>query len=160
VVALDNGNRVKALVDVINSAAHKVLVYVPYKHALAGISAALTKEGIDHDVVSGDTSPGKRNEIFTLFQQTSKYKVLAAHPGCLYHGVTLTAADTVIWFGPVDDYEIYDQANHRIIRIGQKHKQHILHMCSTPVERKVYQRLRSKRRVQDNLLELFENATE
>ena len=160
VVALDNGNRVKALVDAINSAARKVIVFVPYKHALQGISEALDKEGIEHAVVSGETSPLKRNEIFTLFQQTSKFKVLAAHPACCYHGVTLTSADTAIWFGPITDYEIYDQACHRIIRIGQKHKQLILHMCSTPVERKVYRLLQNKQRVQDKLLELFEQATE
>ncbi len=160
VAELDNNNRIKALVDAINSTSQKVLVFVPYKHALHGISGALTKEGIDHDVVSGDTPPSKRNEIFTLFQQTSRYKVLAAHPQCLAHGVTLTAADTAIWFGPITDYEIYDQACHRIIRIGQKHKQQILHMCSTPMERYVYRMLQGKQRVQDRLLELFENATE
>jgi hypothetical protein len=160
VAALDNGNRVKALVDAINSAARKLIVFAPFKHALDGISEALDKEGIEHAVVCGDTTPAKRNEIFTLFQQTSKYKVLAAHPQCLAHGVTLTAADTVVWFGPVLDYEIYDQANHRVIRIGQKHKQLILHLTATAAERKVYRMIQQKQIVQDKLLELFEQATE
>jgi SNF2 family DNA or RNA helicase len=160
VVALDNGNRIEALVDMINSAARKVIVFAPFKHALHGISEALKKEGIDHAVVSGDTSPSNRNGIFTLFQQTGRYKVLVAHPQCLAHGVTLTAADTVVWFGPVLDYGIYDQANHRVIRIGQEHKQLILHLQATAVERKVYRMIQQKQNVQDKLLELFEQATE
>lgn len=76
------------------------------------------------------------------------------------HGITLTAADTVIWFGPVTSLEIYDQANHRIRRVGQKHKQLFLHLQSTPVEKKIYKLLANKQRVQDQLLGLFEASTD
>jgi SNF2 family DNA or RNA helicase len=159
IVPLDNDKRIDALMDGINSTDRKVLVFVPYKHALAGISEALTSEGIEHALVSGDTPAGQRNQIFNLFQNTGKYRVLAAHPQCLAHGITLTAADTVIWFAPLTDLEIYDQANHRIRRVGQKHKQLILHLQSTPVERNIYSMLRSKQKVQSKLLELFEEAS-
>src|SRR5690606_27599814 len=122
-IALDNNTRIAALMDAINSTDRKVLVFAPFKHALAGISAALTSEGIEHATVSGDTSASERGQVFNLFQNTSKYRVINAHPQCLAHGVTLTAADTIIWFAPITSNEIYDQANRRIRRIGQKHKQ-------------------------------------
>jgi SNF2 family DNA or RNA helicase len=157
-VELDNSKRIEALVDSILSADHKVLVFVPYKHALAGISKALTKEGIDHEVMSGDTTPNRRNEIFNLFQNTNKWKVLAAHPECLCHGVTLTVADTVIWFSPINDLEIYEQACARIRRVGQKNKQLILHLQGTPIERKTYRALQQKQKLQDKLLDLFETS--
>lgn len=159
VVSLDNDERIKALIDAVNSTDRKVLVFAPFKHALTGISAALTKEGIDHSVVSGDTSANERAQIFNIFQNTNKYRVLLAHPQCLAHGITLTAADTVIWFAPVTSLEIYDQANHRIRRVGQKHKQLYLHLQSTPVERKIYALLQRKQSVQMKLLELFEEAS-
>jgi SNF2 family DNA or RNA helicase len=159
VAELDNDNRVKALLDAVMATDRKVLVFVPFKHALAGISKALTKEKVEHAVVSGDTPAGERAEIFNAFQNTSKYHAIAAHPQCLAHGITLTAADTVIWFAPVTSLEIYDQANHRIIRVGQKYKQLILHLQSTPVEKKIYTLLRNKQKVQDQLLGLFEDAT-
>lgn len=159
VVPLDNEKRVEALIDAINGTDRKVLVFAPFKHALAGISEALTSEVIDHAVVSGDTPASERNQIFNLFQNTSKYRVLAAHPQCLAHGITLTAADTVIWFAPVTSLEIYDQANHRIRRVGQKHKQLFLHLQSTPVERKIYAMLQKKQRVQEKFLEMFEEAS-
>lgn len=159
VVPLDNVKRIEALMDAINATDRKVLVFAPFKHALDGISSALTDEGIEHAVVSGDTPMNARSEIFNLFQNTSKYRVILAHPQCLAHGITLTAAKTIIWFSPVTSLEVYDQANHRIRRIGQTEKQLILHFQATPVERKIYQMLQSKQKVQDNLLQLFEDDT-
>lgn len=158
-VPLDNEKRLEALVDAINSTDRKVLVFAPFKHALAGISKALTSEGIQHATVSGDTPANERNSIFNLFQNTQKFRVIVAHPQCLAHGITLTAADTVIWFAPVTSLEIYDQANHRIRRVGQKFKQQVIHLQSTPVERKIYALLQKKQRVQEKLLELFEDAS-
>jgi len=157
---LDNENRISALIDVVLSAGGKKLVFAPFKHALAGIATALENEGIDHAVVSGDTSANERGEIFNLFQNTSKYSVLAAHPQCLAHGLTLTAADTIIWFSPVTSLEIYEQANMRIRRVGQKHKQLYLHFQGTPVEKRIYTLLRNKQNVQSELLDLFETATQ
>jgi len=159
-ISLDNDKRIDALIDVILASEGKKMVFVPFKHALAGISTALKNEGIDHACVSGDTSANERGEIFNLFQNTSKYAVLAAHPQCLAHGLTLTMADTIIWFSPVTSLEIYDQANMRIRRVGQKHKQLYLHFQGTPVERRIYQMLQNKQNIQGELLSLFEVATQ
>lgn len=157
-VTLDSKPRMDAMLDIINSAAQKVLVFVPFRHALAGIGKLLDGQNIEHAIVHGDV--GNRDEIFNLFQNTQKYKVLLAHPQCLAHGLTLTAADTIIWACPTASLEIYEQANARIRRVGQKHKQQILHLQATPVEKRIYSLLRSKQRVQDKLLEMFEEATE
>ena len=85
---------------------------------------------------------------------------MLAHPGCISHGLTLTAADTVIWYSPITSLETYDQANARIRRVGQQHKQQLLHLQSTPVERKIYKLLQSKQKVQEKLLDMFEDATD
>lgn len=159
-IPLDNKLRIEALMDAVESTDRKVLVFVPFKHALAGISDAFAKEKIDHAVVSGDTSDRERNKIFHLFQNTDKYKVLEAHPQCLAHGITLTAADTIVWFGPPLSNEIYDQANHRIKRVGQRHKQQIIHLQSTAVERKVYKMLRAQADIQANFLKMFSDSNE
>jgi SNF2 family DNA or RNA helicase len=86
--------------------------------------------------------------------------VIAAHPQCLAHGITLTRASTIIWFAPVTSLEIYEQANARIRRVGQKQKQLYLHFQATPVERRIYQLLQAHQSVQNKLLELFEGASE
>lgn len=145
------------LVDLINENERKVIVYVPFRHAIVGLSKILDAAKIEHCVVHGEIN--HRGELFNAFQHTDKYKVLLAHPQCVAHGLTLTAADTIIWYMPITSLEIYEQANARITRVGQKHKQKVLHLQSTPVERKIYSLLQRKQKVQDTLLALLEEAT-
>jgi SNF2 family DNA or RNA helicase len=160
VVTLDGASRLEAIVDAVNSTDRKCLIFVPFTHALEGIHQKLLADGVDAAMIHGGTSKKERDKVFTAFQHSSKYKVIVAHPGCMSHGLTLTAADTIIWAGPTTSLETFEQANARIRRVGQKHKQLILMFQSTEVERKMYARLRAKQNVQDNLLQLFEEATE
>lgn len=159
VFELDNQARVQALIDIIEAAEQKVIVFSPFKSALAGIGKALTVNKIDFATVSGDTSPAKRTEIFNLFQGTDKYRVINAHPDCMSHGLTLTAADTIVWFGPVTKLETFLQANARITRVGQKHKQQIIRLVGTPAERLVYRRLDQREDLQDTVLDIIAAIT-
>jgi SNF2 family DNA or RNA helicase len=84
--------------------------------------------------------------------------VLLAHPQCIHHGLTLTAATTIIWYSPVCSLDIYEQANARIRRVGQKEKQLFLHLQSSQIERKVYDMLRRKQRTQDAFLEMIKTS--
>lgn len=157
-VELDSTPRKQALLDVIASTQRKVIVFVPFRHAMDGLSKLLEDNGIEHAVVHGDTT--NRDEIFNLFQNTPKYPVILAHPQVAAHGLTLTAADTIVWYCPIASLELYDQANARISRVGQKFKQQVVHLQATPVERKVYRLLANKQKLQDQLLSLFEEASE
>ena len=158
-LTLDNDRRNDALVDLIESSDQKVLVFTPFKHSLKGIGELLGRSKITYQTVSGDTSPAERDRIFKAFQFSSEPKVLAAHPECVSHGITLTAADTVIWHGPITSLETYDQANARIRRVGQKHKQQFIHMQATPVEKHIYNLLMRKLVVQDELLKMLEEES-
>jgi len=160
VVPLDNDKRLDAIVDAVRSTDHKVLIFVPFTHALQGIHKKLLSDKIDCAIVHGETSKKQRDYIFNLFQSTTKFKAICAHPGCMSHGLTLTAADTVIWAGPTTSLEMFEQANARIRRVGQNHKQQIIMFQSSAIERRMYARLRAKKQVQENILELFADATE
>lgn len=159
VVALDNDARLDVLLDRINGSERKVIVFVPYVHGLAGISAHLKSHHVTHEVVSGQTSVTERNRIFGLFQNTDQPKVIVAHPKCMSHGLTLTEADRIIWFSPYPSLETFEQANARIRRVGQAHKQHIIMLAGTPVERRMYSRLREKKDVQGVLLDMLREQT-
>jgi SNF2 family DNA or RNA helicase len=76
------------------------------------------------------------------------------------HGLTLTMASTIIWYGPVTSNEQYVQANGRIERIGKKHISNVVHIESTAVESKMYDRLRNKQKLQGLLLDLIQQETE
>lgn len=159
IVPLDGDKRIEALLETIDGTDHKVLVFTPFIHSMQGISEALTKEGVDHTCVHGGTPINQRSEVFNAFQNTSQYKVILAHPQCLAHGVTLTAANTIVWYAPVTSLEIYEQANARIRRVGQKNKQLYVHLQSTPVEKRIYKLLQDNQQVQDAFLDMFADAT-
>jgi len=72
------------------------------------------------------------------------------------HGLTLTAANTIIWASPTTSLETYQQANARITRAGQTQNTHIIHVAGSPAEAKVYARLKRNAALQGALLELFE----
>ncbi len=156
---LEASQRLAALEDAIASTDRKVIVFVPYIHALSGVAEHLKNVGIHCETVSGDTPKRKRDEVFGAFQMSLQPRVLVAHPQCMSHGLTLTAADTIVWFGPIPSLEIFEQANARITRIGQKHKQQVLLFCGSKAERHVYTRLRQKQGVQDALLEMLRERT-
>ena len=158
-VRLDPTPRVVALADILADAAEKVLVAIPYRHMIEGISKILNMKGvdIDHCVVHGDTKD--RDTLFNLFQNTNKYDVMLVHPQCVAHGLTLTRATTIVWYVPTTSLEIYDQFNARIRRIGQQFRQQVIHLFGTPVEKKVYRMLRQKQRMQQLFLTLVEEST-
>ena len=108
--------------------------------------------------VHGDTK--ERDHLFNTFQNTDKYGTMLAHPGCVHHGLTLTAASMIIWYLPITSLDVYDQFNARITRIGQANKQQLLHLQATPIEKRIYRLLLEHQKMQNLFLELVEDATE
>lgn len=157
VANVDNEPRMRTLVDLIMGSARPVICFAPYHHALLGISKVFETAGITHRVVHGQTQ--HREDIYSDFQNRGLFKVLLAHPKTMAHGLNLQSASTIIWFLPVTSLETYEQANARIRRVGQLHKQEIIHLVSSPVERRVYNLLRGKQTVQDKFLALLASNT-
>jgi SNF2 family DNA or RNA helicase len=157
VFVLPNQARLNALHGAVNETSRKVIVFVPYVHALEGIAKYLDKQKESVALVHGGTSSAARNRIFRAFQTEDKPRVLVAHPQCMAHGLTLTAANTIVWYSAIDSYEIYEQANGRIVRPSQTSKTLIVHLAGTPVEKASYTRLKQRASFQGMLLELFRN---
>jgi SNF2 family DNA or RNA helicase len=158
-IKLDASPRLNLLRDLIEENERKVLIFAPYRHMVAGIGEFLnSKEGLgaDSTAVIGDKG---RDQLLFDFQDTPKYKALVSHPGPIGHGNTLTSADLIIWYSPIADYDVFDQANYRIRRIGQAFKQQILFMHATVAERRLYSILRRKENVQNSFLDLVEEAS-
>ena len=84
--------------------------------------------------------------------------MLVIQPQSAAHGVTLTAANTIIWFGPVTSAEIWLQANARVHRAGQRNPCLVVKLVSSPVERKLYQALETKTLAQESLLGMYKEA--
>lgn len=158
VVAFDAGNRIKVLLEVIEEASHKVIVFAPFRHAIDIIKDELDKAGIPTEVIHGGISVTKRTSVFNKFQTTANPRVLVIQPQAAAHGVTLHAANVVVWWGPVTSTETYLQANARVHRAGQKNKCTVVHIQGSPVERKIYDMLSGKIDVHTKLIDLYKNA--
>lgn len=157
-IELDCTPRVNAVKEVIEEAGGKVIVFVPLTGTLNMLERELSKHWTV-GVVNGEVSSNKRNEIFQGFQHSPHPQVLVAHPATMAHGLTLTAASTIIWYGPITSNEQYVQANGRVERIGKKHASNVVHIEATDLEYKMYHRLQSKQKLQGLLLDLIQQGT-
>ena len=91
VVEFDVSNRLNAILEVINEASHKCLIFVPFTHTIQLLQEHLTKNGITSDIINGQVSVNKRHEIINKFQSEDEPQVLIIQPQAASHGLTLTA---------------------------------------------------------------------
>lgn len=157
VVEFDVSNRLRVVEEVINEASHKVLVFVPFTHTIELLKAHLRGAGITCEVINGAVPVTKRTEIFKRFQEDANPKVLLIQPQAAAHGVTLTAANVIIWYAPVTSIETYLQANARIHRQGQKNPMTVVHIKGSPVETRLYGMLQNKINMHTKLIDLYKN---
>ena len=153
VVEIDFGPRMAVLKEVIEECNEKVIVFVPFTGALNALQEHLKKHW-SVAVVDGSVSASKRNQIFKDFQSSENPRIIAAHPQTMAHGLTLTAATTIVWMLPITSNEIFQQANARIARPGQTKVTNIVCIQGSPVERGLYATLKERGKIQDLVLEL------
>tara|TARA_R110000822_G_scaffold51702_11_gene134376 strand:+ start:3968 stop:5515 length:1548 start_codon:yes stop_codon:yes gene_type:complete len=151
----DIKNRYKVLREVIDESSKKVLVFVPFKHTIDILSNKLLADGIPTEIIRGDVPAAKRTDIFSRFQTMDNPKVLVIQPQAAAHGVTLTAANTVVWWGPTSSLEIYAQANARVHRAGQDHKCTVVQLQGSAVEKRVYTLLDNRIDVHTKMIDLY-----
>lgn len=140
--------------EIIEESGASVIVFTPFRGVLESVASYLSKK-YEVGIIHGKISSNQRDTVFTKFQNDKSIRVLVAQPSAMSHGLTLTAANTIIWFGPIYDNDTYQQANARISRPGQTLKQHIVHLEGSEIERRVYRRLKEKQNMQGILLELL-----
>lgn len=151
--------RLDALKELIDESSGKVIVFVPLTAALETVAKELSKDW-SVEIVHGETSKSERDRIFASFQKTDDPRVLVANAATMSHGLTLTAATTIVWYAPVHSNEIYEQACARVRRPGQTKTTVIAHIAGSDVERRVYKRLQDKQSMQGILLEMMKDRPE
>lgn len=155
VIEFDVSNRLNVVLEVIEEAANKVLVFVPFTHTIELLRAKIEKAGVTCDVINGKVPLNKRSEIVDHFQSRKDPHVLIIQPQAASHGLTLTAADTIIWYAPVTSVETYLQANARINRPGQKNAMTIVHIRGSEVEDRLFSMLRGNIKNHEKIIDLY-----
>ena len=155
VLEFDVSNRLNAVLEVIEEASNKVLVFVPFTHTIELLREHLEKKGITCGVISGSVSVNKRATLIDQFQNAKDPHVLIIQPQAASHGLTLTAADTIIWYAPVTSVETYLQANARINRPGQRNAMTIVHIRGSEAESRLYTMLRGNITNHERVIDLY-----
>ena len=155
VVDFDVSNRLNVVQEVVDESSNKVLIFVPFTHSIEVLAKHLTKNGITCDVINGEVSVNRRSDIVQRFQSQPDPKVLIIQPMAASHGLTLTAADTIIWYAPCTSVETYLQANARIDRPGQVNPMTIVHITGSQVETRMYSLLRGNIANHQQVIDLY-----
>ena len=155
VVEFDVSPRLNTLMEVLNETENKVLVFVPFRHTIDLVSRFLNQQGVKNEIINGDVPARERAEIINRFQTQTNPQVLVIQPQAASHGVTLTAADTVVFWSPVMSVETYLQCIARIDRVGQKNSMTIVHLQGSDAERRVYAMLNGKVSSHESLVDLY-----
>lgn len=140
--------KLEKLLEIIDTANGKpVLVFYNFKHDFDKISKALTKLKIKHQTLEDSADIKKWNE--------GKIQVALLHPASAGHGLNLQyGGNIIVWYGLTWSLELYQQANARLHRQGQKQTVVINHLIAKgTVDEDVMKALSSKEINQNALLE-------
>ena len=141
--------KLDALEDLIEAANGKpVLVAYWFKHDLERISARLKDRHIPFTKLDTSDSIASWNE--------GKWPVALIHPASAGHGLNLqSGGSTIIWFGLTWSLELYQQANARLWRQGQKAETVVLHhiIAKDTIDERVMKALSAKDKTQTALID-------
>ena len=157
VVEFDAAPRLAVLEEILEETSRKVLIFALFTSSIDAIHTHLNKRGIPAEMIRGDVPASKRGDIIRRFQNEPDPRVLVMQPQASAHGITLTAADTVVFYGPLMSVEQYVQCCARADRKGQtSDKVTVIHIQGSPIEKKMFKALEMKVSDHSLLTQLFD----
>lgn len=155
VLEIDSKPRLEQLHEIfLNTHRGKLVVAAAFRAAVEGITAYFKSKKIKAEFIHGSVASDRRAAIINDFQ-SGDLEVIVIQPQSTSHGITLTAADTIVWHSMVPSGEVHNQFNGRITRIGQTRKQTIFYMIGCPAERRIRNILKNKGNMSKDVLSLF-----
>lgn len=142
--------------DLVNGQGKKLVIFARFIQEIKAISEILDKLDIKHHVLTGQTK--NRGDIIQDFQNNPETKVFIINPKAGGTGITLTAADTAIFYSKDYSLEAYLQAIARIHRIGQTKKVTYIHIIARgTVDEAVTNRLNKKQDLATTVVDDLKN---
>jgi SNF2 family DNA or RNA helicase len=140
--------RLTALVDILSEVENKAVIWAHYRHDINAIINAVEKNFGEDSYVTyyGDTSnEDRQNAIKQIQDPNSKVRFIIGTPQTGGYGITLTGANTMVYYANGYDYEKRIQSEARINRAGQTRKMtYIDIIAEDTVDEKIVKALRSK----------------
>ena len=140
-------NRVNELMDVLEDVEGKAIIWAHYQYDINKIIKAVVEKYGPGSVVDyyGLTPKEERQDNITRFQGDPKCRFFIGTPATGGYGITLTAANTVIYYSNGYDLEKRLQSEDRAHRMGQKKPVTYVDInAEDTVDEKIVKALRSK----------------
>lgn len=113
-----------------------------------------SRKPIEQPYISGAVPASERGEMVRRFQEDDDARVFVAQVQAASTGITLTAADTAIYYSCSFSSGEHEQARARLHRIGQTQKvRHVYLMASGTVDEHVVSSLRAKRSMSESFVD-------
>ena len=148
-------NRIDELMDVLEEVEGKTIIWAHYQYDINAITKAITKEYGPGSVVDyyGLTPQDERQPNIKKFQDDPRCRFMIGTPSTGGYGITLTAANTVIYYSNGYDLEKRLQSEDRAHRIGQqKSVTYVDLICDETVDEKIVEALRKKINIASEVL--------
>ena len=152
---LVKNNRITELMDVLEEVEGKAIIWANYQHDITNIIKAVVEEYDEGSIVDyyGLTPQEDRQENIQKFQNDPKCRFLIGTPQTGGYGITLTAANTVIYYSNGYDLEKRLQSEDRAHRIGQKKSvTYVDLIAEKTVDEKIVKALRKKINIASEVL--------
>jgi SNF2 family DNA or RNA helicase len=141
-------NRIKELLSIVEETDGKIIIWATYRHDIEAIKIALAKDyGMNAiGTYYGDTDGDERKRVLEQFQDPdSEMRFFVGNPSTGGYGLTLTAANTMVYYSNSFDLEKRLQSEDRAHRIGQtKNVTYIDLISPGTVDEKIVKALREK----------------
>lgn len=155
VIEIGCDERINALMELFEETPQKkMVVFATYRASIELLLKEMTKRGVRCAAIHGDVSQTVRASLIDRFQR-GDLQMLILQPQSSAHGITLTAASTIVWFSLIPSNELHQQGNARIVRAGQTRKTFIYYFVSTKAERHIARILQTKGDMSREVLKLF-----
>jgi len=148
-------NRLKELLDVLSEMEGKAIIWAHYQHDVKNIIREVVKIYGEGSIVDyyGLTPQDERDINRKKFQSNPKCRFLVGTPSTGGYGITLTAANTVIYYSNGYDLEKRLQSEDRAHRIGQKKNvTYVDIIAEDTVDEKIVKALRDKINIASQVL--------
>ncbi len=148
-------NRITELMDVLEETEGKAIIWAHYQYDITEIIKAVSKKYGPGSIVDyyGLTPQEERQPNIKRFQDDHKCRFMVGTPSTGGYGITLTAANTVIYYSNGYDLEKRLQSEDRAHRIGQKKAvTYVDLICEETVDEKIVKALRDKINIASEVL--------
>ena len=148
-------NRIDELMDVLEETEGKAIIWAHYQYDITNIIKEVIKVHGPGSIVDyyGLTPQDQRQKNIKKFQNDDKCRFIVGTPATGGYGITLTAANTVIYYSNGYDLEKRLQSEDRAHRIGQKRSvTYVDLICEETVDEKIVKALRKKINIASEVL--------